>query len=440
MIQSLKVYFNRRIAVITLMCFSAGVPLLLTGSTLAFWLRQEGISYTAIGLAGLVHLPYAFKFVWSPLVDRMKLPFFTEHFGRRRGWLLFSQTILMLVLPVLGSMDPSHNLKSVIALSLVVAFASATQDTVILAYQVERLGRSAFGAGEASGVFGFRMGLLAGGAGALFLSTTLSWQVVYSLMSLLVGVGFVTTLLCAEPPVPPGREELCSETQKGLGPWLKDAVVGPFRDFAKRQGWVYALILMMTYKLGDNLIGSMSALFYADVGYTAAEIASAVKVFGMWSSMLGGFIGGMLATRLSMLRALFWFALLHGLATFSYVYISYIGYDLNALYLTVAIEHITGGMRLTALFVLQMSLCNPAYAATQMALFTSCVNLGRNTVSGFSGWLADQLTWSQFFTVVSFSSLMPLFVILLYHRKLNRSHTSLADTAPLMRPEQHASI
>lgn len=393
-----------------------------------------GLSYTKIGFFALATLPYAFKFLWSPLIDRLTLPFFGTFLGKRRGWLLFSQLSLMVSLWCLASIDISHNLVTTAFIVFGVSFFAATQDILLLTYQAEILARSTYGAGEAMSIFGYRMGMIVASAGALYLASSFSWGTVYVIMSMFVLVGIITTLFIAEPVVHPSVEAVLREEkardylhshprlrgwQARILSWCYGAIVCPFADLIQNKIWIPALLVIFFYKLGDNLIGTMSNLFYVDLGFSKIDIANASKIFGMWASIFGGFVGGMLINRLGMVRSLFWFALIHAVATLMFVVMSYVGNSLPFLYFSIALEHITGGMRTTALFAYQLTLCNVSYAATQLALMTSLVNLGRTSCASISGFLVDILGWTEFFFLASASSIPVLLLVLWLGKKAN---------------------
>lgn len=411
--------------------------MLLTSSTLSLRLfREYGITLTEIGLFGLATLPYAFKFVWAPIIDRFKIPFLGEKLGRRRSWLILSQTFLILSLWGLSFIDLSQNLALTGFFIFCVSFFSASQDIVMLAYQAESLKRSTYGAGEAMSIFGFRMGMLMASAGALYMTSFLSWGDVYFAMSLFILVGTITTLSMDEPVVVPSEESILREKKgrdylhshprlKGwkapLLSWLYGAIVCPFIDFTRQRVWLMALLVMFFYKLGDNLIGTMSNIFYADLGFSDIQIANASKIFGMWTSILGGFIGGWLIYRIGMIRSLMWFAFIHGLATLMFVVMVHMGKNLEMLYISIALEHITGGMRTTALFSYQLTLCNVSYAATQLALMTSFVHLGRTIFSAASGYLVDIMGWENFFYLASFCTVPVLVIVWLLGKVADES-------------------
>jgi len=424
--------------------FSCGIPLFLTSSTLAMWLKQVGISYTGVGVFGLVALPYTLKFVWSPFIDRMKIPWLTNKYGRRRSWLLLSQVFLIFSIIALSLLNPAENIALAAFFAVCVSFCSATQDVVMLAYQVERLGRSQYGAGEAVGIFGFRLGMITSGAGALYLSEYMSWNTVYFIMALVIGVGIITTLLIDEPEPKISPEDLLREKNAhkyfhenpNLSPrianifsWIYGAVICPFIDFTQRKGWYIALLIMFFYKIGDNLIGNMTGLFYSELGFSNKEIGFATKAFGIWSSVIGGFIGGIIVSQMSMLRSLFYLALIHGVATLMYVVMAHSGYDPLMLYTSVCIEHLTGGMRTTALFAYQLTICNSTYAATQLALLTSVVHLGRTTTSAFSGWFIDSFGWVHFFYICTFATTISLLLVV-WLAKVERKQTIHYNMTP----------
>lgn len=422
-------YNDRRMIIMALIGFSCGIPLFLTASTLSLWLNQSGISYTKIGLISWVAFPYTIKFLWSPFIDRLRIPFLTKRLGRRRSWLLLSQIFLMGSIFALSQTDPAQNLTLTALCALCVTFSAATQDVTMLAYQVERLGHQQYGAGEATGIFGYRMGMLMSGAGALYFSEFLSWNDVYQLMALFILVGIATTFSIKEPAPIINKEAQNKEDDArnylhahpslspqvaGILSWLYGAVVCPFSNFMKSKGWWMAILIMLFYKLSDNLIGNMTNIFLVDIGYSKSEIASVSKIFGMATSILGGFVGGYLIARIGIVRTLFITAALHGAAIVLFVVLAKIGYDLDMLYLTIAVEHITAGMRTTALFAFQMTLVTPAYAATQLALLTSAVHFGRVATSSFSGVLVENMGWPSFFTLAAASTIISLLFVALF--------------------------
>lgn len=421
-----SIYFDRRVLVILFLGFSEGLPLALTGSTLNVWLREQGVSKTGIGLFALVTMPYALKFLWAPLIDRLRLPLLTRLFGRRRGWALVTQAGLMVALLGLAGTNPATELWWTALFAVLVAFCSASQDIVVDAYRVEVLDENRQAAGAAVLVLGYRFGMLAAGAGALYIADFHGWRVAYEAMAALVLVGVVTILINQEPKVAVSPESLQREQHvadwlaarphlsgrmAALLSWLYGAVVAPFAQFMSRKGWVVMLAFIATYKLGEVLAGVMSSPFYVDLGFTKTEIATVTKLFGLWATIIGGLLGGLLVGRVGVLRGLMIGGILQMVSNISYVALAWAGHDLSALAVTVAVENVCGGVA-TAAFVAYLSgLCNVAYTATQYALLSSFYKLGGDLFGASSGWLADRMDWVSFF-LLSMAGALPALILL----------------------------
>lgn len=426
--QAASVYLDRRIIAILFLGFSEGLPLALTGATLSVWLREGGISKTAIGLFALVTMPYALKFAWAPLIDRLRLPVVTRLFGRRRGWALVTQAALVLALIGLGSTDPVRDLWWTACLAVVVAFCSASQDIVIDAYRVETLSEDQQGAGAATLVLGYRFGMLASGAGALYLAEFFGWHVAYYAMAALVSVGMLTILLNREPNAATsadaqarerrvagwlaGRPHLDGRRAAVLA-WLYGAVVAPFAQFTTRRAWLAVLLFIACYKLGDVMAGVMAAPFYVDLGFEKTEIANATKVFGLWATIVGGLVGGVVVGRVGVLRGLLIGGLMQMVSNLGFVVLAMAGRDLTALAAAVAVENMCGGIATAAFVAYLSSLCDAAYTATQYALLSSFYKLGGDLFGSFSGVLADRMDWVSFF-LVSMAGALPGLLILLW--------------------------
>lgn len=410
------VYLDRRLLAVLLLGFSSGLPLALTGATLAVRLTEAGVSLQAIGLFALVGTPYMVKFAWAPLVDRMRLPLLTRVFGRRRGWMLATQGALMAALLGLGAVDPAADTWTTALLALVVAFCSASQDIVIDAYRVEILKVEQYGAGAAAVQFGYRMAMLVSGAGALFLAQySGSWPLTYAAMAALVGVGMATVLANPEPAAAP------PPAPRGLAGWVGGVVVDPFADMVRRQGWmiVGVLAFVLLYKLGDAFAGVMANPFYIRMGFSKAEIASVSKLFGFAATIVGTFVGGLLVARLGVVRSLLACGVLQMASNLMFAWQATIGHDVYALTLTIAVENLSGGMGSAAFVAYISGLCSLTYTGTQYALLSSLAAVGRTLVASSAGELAERLGWVDFFvlsTVVAAPGLVLL--LALRHRLL----------------------
>ncbi|MDA8230064.1 MAG: MFS transporter [Magnetospirillum sp.] len=421
-----RVYLDRRVVAVTLLGFSSGLPLLLTYSTLSAWLRGAGISRTAIGLFALVGTPYALKFLWSPLIDRLPLPVLTGWLGRRRSWGVLVQGLLLAAILALGACDPARDVGLMAALAVAVAFLSASQDIVIDAYRVEILPADLQGPGAGAVQTGYRIAMLAAGAGALYLASAFGWFAAYATMAALLLVGMGVLLLMPEPnvrisPATAERERRAADylaarphlrgpAAAALG-WLYGAVVCPFADFAARKGWWAVLVFVIGYKMGEAMAGSMATTLYIDLGFSLDEIATVSKVFGFAATVAGSLIGGALVMRLGPMRALLAFGVLQSLGNLFYVLQAVAGHDVRALALCVFAEQFTSGMAGAAMVTYLSGLCNAAYTATQYALLSSVAAVGRTMVASVSGLAADSLGWVDFFllaTVVTAPALLLL--------------------------------
>lgn len=290
----LQAITNRRLIIHLFLGFYSGLPLLLIGSTLQAWMTEEKVDLTVIGLFSLVGLPYTLKFLWSPLLDRYKVPLL----GRRRGWMLLSQLLLVLVVFFLGQISPSKSPGVIALISLFLAFFSSTQDIVIDAYRREVLSDDELGFGSSLYVSGYRIALLVSGAFALFLATIIPWSMVYFIMSAIMATGLIATVMAPNP------------IEEELGPTeIKEAIIGPFVEYFKRDGAFLILGFILFYKIGDSMAAHMTTPFILKHGFSKLDIATVAKTFGMLATIGGGLIGGLLMLRLGIIRSLWIFGI-----------------------------------------------------------------------------------------------------------------------------------
>jgi PAT family beta-lactamase induction signal transducer AmpG len=425
-IDSCKVYADRRVLSILFFGFASGLPLALTIGTLFMWLAEVGVNKTTIGLFALAGTPYTLKFLWAPLVDRMPIPYLTGWLGRRRGWILLAQLVLMATILGLGGTNPVAQPGLTAFLALSVAFWSATQDIAIDAYRVEILEERQYGAGAATIVLGYRIGMLVSGAGALYLATYVSWSATYGIMAGFMIVGMVTVLLNPEPSVRKSRESVEQERRiaaylesrpdlKGnkakVLAWIYGAVISPFADFIGRRGWLVILLFILLYKFGDALAGVMTMPFYVELGFTKIQVANITKIFGMAAIIIGAVIGGVMVDRLGILKSLFVCGILQMFSNLMFAVLAMAGHDLRVLTLAIAVENLSGGMGTAAFVAYLSSLCNVAYTATQYALLTSFMAFGRTVLTSSGGWLADQMDWVSFFVLTTVAALPGLLLL-----------------------------
>ncbi|ROH84153.1 MFS transporter [Pseudomethylobacillus aquaticus] len=379
----LEIFRSRRVAVIFLLGFSSGLPLALTGGTLQAWMTVAGVDLATIGIFTLVGLPYTWKFLWSPLMDRFVPPLL----GRRRGWIAATQLLLALGIAAMGAMDPVNMPWALAGLAVLVAFSSASQDVVFDAYRADVLRPAERGIGAAVSVLGYRLAMLVSGALALILSDLIGWQQTYWLMALLMLGAIAATLFGPEP-----------ETQITPPRTLAEAVVEPLREFFSRHGAWALLLLIVLYKLGDAFAGSLTTAFLIrGVEFTATEVGAINKGMGLIATLVGVVVGGTLMIRLGLFRSLLLFGILQAVSNLTFMWLAAVGKSYWIMALAVGIENLAGGMGTAAFVALLMALCNPRFTASQFALLSALAAVGRVYVGPVSGYLVESIGWVTFF-------------------------------------------
>jgi MFS transporter, PAT family, beta-lactamase induction signal transducer AmpG len=406
------------------MGFSSGLPFALTGATLSLRLADIGVSLTAIGLFTLVRFSYSCKFLWSPLIDRLPIPLLTARLGRRRGWALAIQTALAFAILALGFTDPRTSPWSTALAAVVVAFLSASQDIVIDAYRIELLRPEEQGAGAAATQWGYRFGMIASGAGALYAASFGGWEFAYTLMAVLMLVGMAAVWLTAEPAGAAGFDPIPSERVFArLMEWLGRAILAPFADLVQRNGaagLILILLFTVLYKFGEAIAGTMSNPLYVLLGFTKVEIATIAKIYGVGATLAGVALGGVLVLRLGVLRALLASGVLQMLSNLMYILQVWRGHDLPTLALTIGAENLTNGMGSAAFVAYLSGLCSTAFTATQYALLSSLAMISVNVLSAGGGYLVDQLGWIRFFSLATLACL-PALALLVWIMRLQRA-------------------
>lgn len=411
-LESSKIYLQKRVAILFFLGFSAGLPLLLVFSTLSFWLREAGVSRASIGFFSWIALAYAFKWIWSPFVDRLSIPLLTPLLGRRRSWLLLSQISIILSLIGMAMSDPQQNLAMFAICALVVAYSSATQDIVIDAFRIESAPEKFQAAMAAAYMTGYRLAMIMAGAGSLAVAAWAShseayqlsaWSTSYFVMAACMGVGIITTFVAKEPDYKSTLQQPLIEANatpvKRFMRWLNIAVIAPFADFFKRYGKHAILILLLigTYRISDIVMGIMANPFYVDMGYTKGEIAAISKIFGVTMTLLGAGLGGVLLTRYSTYSILFLGAFLVVITNFIFAILAFVGKDLTLLTLIISMDNISAGIATTAFITYISKLTNIEFSATQSALFSSMMLLFPKFMAGFSGVYVDSFGYVNFF-------------------------------------------
>ena len=425
--QTLRAYLEPASLRMFALGFSAGLPLLLVLGTLSFRLREAGLDRTTIGYLSWVGLAYGFKWVWSPLVDRLPIPLLTRALGRRRSWLLISQLMVAAGLIGMALSDPRSALNTVVWCALAVAFASATQDIALDAFRIESADVQHQGILAATYQTGYRLAMIWAGAGVLWLAARAevpagltgaaayqngAWMTAYLVMAASMLVGMVTVLASREPvpaPLPPARN---------AAEWLQGALVEPFADFLRRYGWHAALILALigVYRISDVVMGIMANPFYVDMGYTKDEVAAVTKVYGVIMTLVGAFLGGALSLRLGVMRVLMLGAVLSAATNLLFAWLAGHGHDVTALIAVVSADNLSAGIASAAFIAYLSGLTNVSYSATQYALFSSMMLLAPKWLAGFSGAFVDAYDYPAFFTATAALGLPVLLLIALAAR------------------------
>ncbi|MFC3124757.1 AmpG family muropeptide MFS transporter [Pseudoroseomonas globiformis] len=413
------VFADRRFLIMLALGFSAGVPLPLTAFILRQWMSESGISLAAIGLTALIGLSYSLKFLWSPLLDHLMPPAFRS-WGRRRGWLATIQPLLALSILALGLTSPALDPEITVCVAVLVAFLSASQDIVVDAYRIEILGEEQQGLGLAYYVWGYRGALLAANAGTLALAEVAGWSVAFSYCAALIGIGFCAVWLGPEP----------QHNRAITGGWatrLRAAVVEPFVDFTRRPYWLWLLLFIALFKLGEALAGVMTAPFYREMGFSRTEVAAASGVFGLFATLAGALAGGWLVLRIGTARALILTGMAQMLSNLMYVALAQAGHSMPMLYAQVGIENFTDGLADAAFVTYLSSLTRRAFTATQYALLSSLAALPLRTLGAGSGTLAAWLGWTDFFLLTTIAALPAMAIMLFLLRRLPPSRTVAED-------------
>jgi PAT family beta-lactamase induction signal transducer AmpG len=417
---ALAVYLQPRVLIVMFLGFSSGLPLALSGSTLLVWMREAGVDLGTIGLFALVGTPYTIKFLWAPLVDALDVPVLSRLLGRRRGWLVFSQLLLMAAIVFLGLLDPAVSPWFVAFGALLVAAASATQDIVIDAFRVESLDEREQAAGMASYVAAYRIGMLASTAGALFLVTGFeglglakhaAWTASYLVMAALVAIGILTALAATEPAR--SGEAIAEHARDNALVRVVKAAVGAFAEFVTRDMAIIVLVFVVLYKFCDAFAGAMTAPFIIDLGFSRNDYAAIVKGVGLAATLIGGFAGGFVARAFPLTTSLWIGAVLQMLSNMVFTWQAIVGVNHWALTVTIVAENFTGAIG-TVIFVAYLSaLCrSPLHTATQFALLTALAAIGRTYLSAGAGFVAEATGWPLFFLLSALVALPSLALLL----------------------------
>ena len=393
--------FNRRMLICVFTGFSSGLPLYLLINLLPAWLRTSGVDLKTIGFFALIQLPYTWKFLWSPLLDRYAMPWL----GRRRGWMLATQLTLLVSIPLFGMLHPKVDILAIVVLSTVVAFFSASQDIVLDAFRREILPDAELGLGTSIHVNAYRISSLVPGALALILADRMPWSSVYLITALFMLPGVALTLAADEPALVKGRPRT-----------LREAVVEPFHEFITRNGWRAALLVLafiFLYKLGDSMATALATPFYLDMGFTMTDIGVIAKNAGLWASVIGGLLGGLWMVKIGINRGLWLFGVVQLVSILGFAWLAYVHQpDRLLLAFVIAFEALGVGLGTAAFTAYIARTTDPRYTATQYALFTSLAAVPRTVINATTGWIVERTGWFDFYLLCTVLALPGMLLLL----------------------------
>ncbi len=401
-------FFSKNMIISLVFGVMSGLPLALVFGTLSLWLKDCGIAYKTIGAFSLIRLPYSFKWLWAPLVERISLVGLGR-LGKRRSWAILAELGLLFSIVLMSYFEPKDNIWMIVLAALLISFFSATQDIVLDAFRVELFSLSS--KDEVNGatvyVLGYRIGSVISGAGAIGLASLLSWNEVYRIIAFILVLGILTVLWADEPKV---YEEKVIEKDKNI---FMSYLVEPFVGFTQIKYWKVALGLVFLYRLSDAYLGPMAYPFYMDLGFSKVEIAYISKIYGMIATIIGGVLGGIIVNKIGIFKALLVFALLQGGTNLLYIPIYYLGHSVYGLMAVISLENLVSGMATTVIIAFMSLLCDKRHTATQYALLSSLPGFARDVIASTSGVVLEASSWPMFFVVSAVFSL-PAVVCSLY--------------------------
>lgn len=397
MVQTMAPYLRPRPLAALLLGISSGFPLALLLGTMAFWLSKVGIEKKTIGFAVGLTTPYALKFLWAPLIDRLRLPILTGLVGQRRAWLFFVQALLFGSVWMLGASQPELHLGVFAFWAIAVSFLGATQDIVIDAYRIEILPDDELPHGTANNQFGYRLGAFIAGVGTIAMASPeglgLGWAMGYGLTAFCIVPGIIAACWAG-----PGLHDrvLAKVSHQSLGAWLEATIVGPFREFFQRRGAVLILLFVLIYKVGDAMGQIMLNPMIVELGFSDTEVIAINKLVGFWGLVVGIALAAPFMAWLGMGRSLLVSGVLMMLSNLMFVILAMKGHSNLWLVIAVATEQVTSGIGLTVFVTYLSGLSNLAYTATQFALLSSFAAVGRTWLSSPAGYAAETLGWPGF--------------------------------------------
>jgi len=444
--ETFSVYFDRRMFRILLLGVISGFPWVLIGSSLSLWLKEDGLSRSTIGWAGLIFAVYAFNYLWAPLIDRIRIPWLTNKIGHRRGWIVVMQFIILFSLVCWSVVDPTANLALVITIGLIIAIASATQDITVDALRIEQIGKNegkSMQAGAAMAVVGWWTGYKLGGVIALnaaeyfeYLGFENYWQITFLILSIVI-IACNIGLMFVHEPQPTEREESQKRTdqmiQEKLGSsgaisksaaWISGTVAGPIISFFKKNGFKIAIGILgfvFLFKIGEAFLGRMSIVFYKEIGFSKSDIALYSKGLGWITTVVFTLLGGLFAIRSGVIKAMFVSGILMASTNLLFSVLAWSGKSEWLFAVAVIFDDMAAAFATVAFVAFISMLVDRTYTATQYALLASIGTAGRTTLAASSGAMVDWLNgdWGLFFIITAIMVIPSLIFLWFIRHKLN---------------------
>lgn len=400
----------------------------MTLTVLDVWLKENSFSNSAIGLITVVNLPYIFKFLWAPFIDIIHIPFFSEWLGHKKSWTLLSQILIAFSLFAMANCDPANNFVTLIFFATLATFATSCQNIALYSFQIDNIKNKEFGSTASIVIFGYRIGMLVASSGTLFLADIFGWKIAYSLIATLVLCCCCSILFLPEPNQPNVEEKrkikkLISrltyrQKNKKLS-FVKavffECLIYPFEFFKKHKYWLQHIFIIATFKASDVMIHKMSKPLYIELGFSKPEIASIVGIFGVFATIIGGFIGGYILKKYRVKRSLLFCGIFHTFANLAYLLLYFSGHNIILFYITVTIENLSGGMMMTAFLSFLYKLCSTIYPATQYALLWGIHGITATFFRGISGILVDNIGWVNFYLsslIIAIPSIVSIYLLI----------------------------
>ena len=444
--ESFSVYFDRRMIKILLLGAISGFPWVIIGSSLSLWLKEDGLSRTTVGWAGLIFSVYAFNYLWAPIIDRIRIPWLTNKIGHRRGWIVTMQSIILISLICWSAINPTANLALVISIGLVIAIASATQDITVDALRIEQIGENegkSMQAGAAMAVVGWWTGYKLGGVIALNAAEFFQnigfenyWQITFLILGIVI-IACNIGLMFINEPQPVNRKDSQSQTDKmienRLGKsnfitktvaWITGTVVGPIISFFKKNGFNIALAILafiFLFKIGEAFLGRMSVIFYKEIGFTKSDIALYSKGLGWVTTVIFTLLGGLFAIRSGVIKAMFVSGILMASTNLLFSLLAWSGKSELLFAIAVIFDDMAAAFATVAFVAFISMLVDRTYTATQYALLASIGTAGRTTLAASSGALVDWLNgdWGIFFVITAVMVIPSLIFLYMIRHKIN---------------------